>query len=230
MLERLLPIEKDLFFLINGTHNTYSDAIMWLYSGMLVWLPLIIFFLFMLVYKTNWKIWLPVILGIALVFLCCDQFANLLKHGIARYRPTHHEMFAEHVRTLFGYTGGKYGFISGHAANAFGFATFTAFIFKYRPYTFTIFTWALIMAYSRVYLGVHFISDVIGGMIAGILIGSLIFLLYLWLYKKICIPESRTSPYLAYDKRRKRVITCTIIFYIMAFSIFSKILVHYFYT
>ena len=82
------------------------------------------------------------------------------------------------VITLHGYKGGMYGFISGHAMNAFGFATITALLFKNRMYSFTIYMFAFTIAYSRVYLGVHFISDVLAGGLAGIVIGFIMYSIY----------------------------------------------------
>jgi undecaprenyl-diphosphatase len=76
------------------------------------------------------------------------------------------------------YRGGLYGFISSHAANTFGLATFTALLFKKHWFTFTIFAFAVINSYSRIYLGVHFISDVVAGALLGIAVGYGIYLLY----------------------------------------------------
>jgi undecaprenyl-diphosphatase len=76
------------------------------------------------------------------------------------------------------YRGGLYGFISGHAANAFGFAVFAALLFKNRLFTWTILLFAFINGYSRIYLGVHFISDVVAGALVGALIGGSVYCLY----------------------------------------------------
>jgi len=82
------------------------------------------------------------------------------------------------VKTVFNYRGGNYGFISGHATNTFGFATFCALIFRNKLFTWTIFIFALLISYSRIYLGVHFISDVVAGAIAGTLIAICFYLIY----------------------------------------------------
>jgi len=83
--------------------------------------------------------------------------------------------------------GGQYGFVSAHAANTFAFATFSLLLFKNLQYSIFIIPWAMLIAYSRVYLGVHYPGDILGGSILGIIIGIAIFKLLLY-------AESRLSP------------------------------------
>lgn len=183
MLERILDYERELFFALNGSDFTFLDHIMWLYSGKLIWLPLALFIIGVLVYKVEWRESVLVLLAIVLVVTLCDQFAShICKPLFTRYRPTHHPEFMYHVETVFNYRGGRYGFISSHAANAFGFAMFMTLLFRYRPlFTTVIFSWALTTAYTRIYLGVHFISDIIPGILTGLFFGSFVY----WLYKKV---------------------------------------------
>jgi undecaprenyl-diphosphatase len=82
------------------------------------------------------------------------------------------------VDTVFGYRGGLYGFISSHAANAFGLATLTVFIFRNRLFTAVILVYAFLTGYSRIYLGVHFISDIAAGALVGVLLGYAVYQLY----------------------------------------------------
>jgi undecaprenyl-diphosphatase len=184
VLEKILTCERDLFLALNGTHTAFFDGVVWLYSGRMVWIPLTIFLLIALVYEVPWRQWVPVLLGIGLVVLLCDQFSShVCKPLFTRLRPTHHPDFKMQVHTVFGYRGGKYGFISGHAANAFGLATFFSLLLRNPLVTVTVYLWATLMAYSRIYLGVHFISDIIPGILSGILFGRLSYLLYLRLHR-----------------------------------------------
>ena len=186
MLEKLLTYERGAFLWLNGSHNAFWDNFMSLYSGQVVWIPVTLFLLFILCYKTNWKESLLILLSLVLIIVLCDQLSSsICKPYFLRYRPTHHPDFMDVVKTVNDYRGGDYGFISGHAANAFGFATFSLLLFRYRLYTVSILGWSTLMAYSRIYLGVHFISDIVPGALSGIIFGFLIFKLYVAVRRKL---------------------------------------------
>lgn len=181
MLEKILEYEQNLFFALNGSDSPFLDRFMWLYSGKAVWIPLAALLVVILLYKKGWKECLFIVVAIALVVTLCDQFASgLCKPLFTRFRPTHHPDFMNEVDVVFNYRGGRYGFMSSHAANAFGFATFMAYLFRYWLFGWAIYIWATVTAYSRIYLGVHFISDVIPGIMVGIIFGYLVYRLYKW--------------------------------------------------
>lgn len=210
MLEQLLHYERNIFFALNGSNSVYLDHFMWLFSSKQAWFPLALFILAVLCYKKNWKEIVLVFLAIALVVALCDQFAShFCKPFFARYRPTSHPDFMNEVQTVFGYRSGKYGFISSHAANAFGFATFTLMLFRNKYYTYTILLWSIITAYTRVYLGVHFLSDVICGAMAGIIFGFFVFKMYRLARTKILGKGSVDTEHL-YSTGRKNAITIAI--------------------
>ncbi len=194
MLEKLLPYEREPFFFLNGSEYPLMDHFMWLFSNKLVWIPWIICLLFIISYKKNWKETILLILFVVLVITLCDQITSgLLKPLFHRFRPTHHPDFMNEVKTVFNYRGGLYGFASSHAANAFGVAMFTALLFKNRFFTFTIFVFAFMNGYSRIYLGVHFISDVVVGSLIGIFSGIICYKLYILVRKKL-LKTSRAEP------------------------------------
>jgi undecaprenyl-diphosphatase len=186
MLEQILEYERGAFLWLNGSHNTFWDNFMWLYTGQIVWIPALLLIIFLLFYKQDWKEALLIVLSIVLLFTLCDQFSSsICKPYFMRLRPTHHPDFMEYVKIVNDYRGGSYGFISGHAANAFGFAVFTLLLFRNRLFTISILLWSTLMAYSRIYLGVHFISDIIPGILTGTLFGFGIYRLYVFLRHKL---------------------------------------------
>jgi undecaprenyl-diphosphatase len=187
MIEQELDYERNMFLMLNSSHSLFGDQFFWLFSGKIVWVPLVMVFIAVLFYNKNrWKESLLILLAIVLVITFCDRFASgFCKPFFLRFRPTHHPEFMNEVQTVFNYRGGRYGFISSHAANAFGFFTLTSLIFRYKIYTFAIFLWAVINAYSRIYLGVHFISDIIAGMLAGVFFGWLVYRIYIFGYNKL---------------------------------------------
>ena len=178
MLENILDYERDLFLFLNGSHTMFWDQFMWLFSSKLAWMPVALTFAFVLLYKNKerWKEILLIFVALALVVTLCDQFASgFCKPYFARFRPTKHPDFMNDVCTVFDYRGGTYGFISSHASNAFGIATLTSLIFRNRCFSIVIFIWAIVNSYSRIYLGVHFISDIVPGIIVGMLFGWVVY-------------------------------------------------------
>lgn len=179
MLERVLDYERGLFLFLNGGHTEFLDSFWWVFSGKVVWIPLALFIIGVLARKRDWRDTLLTLLAIALVITLCDQFAShLCKPLFMRLRPTHHPAFAEVVQTAYGYRGGRYGFMSSHAANAFGFAMFLSLLMRDRLLTWSLFLWAIATAYSRIYLGVHFLSDIIPGALVGLFFGGMVYGLY----------------------------------------------------
>ena len=220
MVEKILVYERDLFFMLNGSDSPFLDRFMWLYSGKAVWLPLAAFILIVLLYKKKWRESILILLAIVLVVTFCDQFAShVCKPIFTRFRPTHHPDFMDQVKTVFDYRGGKYGFISSHAANAFGFATFMSLLFRYRLFTWTIFLWAALTAYTRVYLGVHFISDIVPGAIAGVFFGWLVY----WLYVKArsLVPGTSGEASALYSDKQKRIIVYAIFIAVLLIAVFN---------
>jgi undecaprenyl-diphosphatase len=179
MLERELQWEKSIFFFLNGSESTFWDNFFWLYSSKWIWIPFYLCLFIVFVYKKKGKEIVLILLAVAVVILLCDQISSgFFKPFFHRLRPTHHPDFKDQVAIVGGYRGGLYGFISSHAANAFGFATFLALVFRNRLFTFAILSHALLTGYSRIYLGVHFISDIVAGSLLGITIGYTIYLLF----------------------------------------------------
>lgn len=224
MVEKVLDYERDLFFMLNGSDSPFLDRFMWLYSGKAVWLPLAAFILIVLLYKKKWRESILILLAIVLVITLCDQFAShVCKPIFTRFRPTHHPDFMDQVKTVFDYRGGKYGFISSHAANAFGFATFMSLLFRYRLFTWTIFLWSVLTAYTRVYLGVHFISDIVPGAIAGVFFGWLVY--YLYIKVRPLVPGTSGEASALYSDKQKRIIVYAIFIAVLVIAVFNVALV-----
>lgn len=192
MLEHILDYERSAFLWLNSGHTLYRDSFFWMYSGKMIWIPLALFVLFIICYKRSWKESLLILIFIALTITLCDQFASgFCKPTFMRLRPTRHPEFMNYVQTVINpssgepYIGGRYGFISSHAANAFGFAVFSLRLFRYRWYTCCILLWAALMSYTRIYLGVHFISDIVPGILSGAFFGWLCFRMYLFVRTRL---------------------------------------------
>jgi len=179
MIDQLIALDTKLFLFLNGLHTPWLDPVMAAISGSLVWLPLYGYVLFLIIRDHKMNSWLP-LLGIGLTILLADQTTStLMKPFFARLRPSHDPGLAGIVHLVNGYTGGTYGFASGHAANTFGAATFVTLLFhptkRWAPW---LFAWASVVSYSRIYLGVHYPADIVVGGTVGVLSGWISFMLY----------------------------------------------------
>ena len=171
MLEQLIEWDKTVFLFLNNTHTPFWDHFMWIYTGRLTWIPLIVALLFVL-FRKNWKEATLVVVALALTITLCDQFASTLcKPYFARFRPAQDPDFSPFVQIVNGYRGGRYGFISSHAANSFGAVVLLALIFRNRLFTITGLVWAAVNCYSRIYLGKHFPMDLVWGALVGAVLG-----------------------------------------------------------
>jgi undecaprenyl-diphosphatase len=178
LFEDLLLWDKQTLLNINNVHNPWMDRFMWLVSETMVWLPLALVFIFILFRNKGNKAFL-VLLAIGLVFLLADQItASIIKPLVARPRPTRDPEIGAWVNLVNGYRGGMYGFVSSHAANVFSFAIFTTLLLRNGGYTVMILLWAALVSYSRMYLGVHYPLDVLGGAMVGGVIAYTVYYFY----------------------------------------------------
>ena len=169
----LSGVDSSLTLAINSLHCPASDFVWKTFSQVSVWIPLYLAVALFIFRRLGWKRGLVSLCTLILTVVACDQIANLVKDSVCRLRPCHDEYMIQNGLRLLEKAGGKYGFYSGHAANAMGFAVATSKLFRidkkhrYSMYTVLISLWALLLGASRIFVGKHFFGDVLTGFAAG---------------------------------------------------------------
>ena len=181
--------DQDLTLKINSWNSSFSDPIWEFLSDIPVWIPMYLLIILFIIYRLGWKKGLVVVAGALLTFAFCDQSSNFVKEAVARLRPLHDEyMIANGLHVLE--KGGRFGFFSAHSANAFGLATSTLIglridkRLKYRGYAAWMYTWATLVAVSRIFVGKHYLGDCIVGSLVGALAGLAFALLAKWVINR----------------------------------------------
>lgn len=195
MLEELKDFDDRLFLSLNGSESIYWDSVMWIVTKTVTWIPLLLVVLYLVAKNSNWRRMLFVILALGITILVADQLSSgIIKPLVMRWRPTHDVTFQHTIDMVYGYTGGRYGFVSSHAANTFALFAFLSLLFRSNMATVCFFLWACMSSYSRIYLGVHYPGDIFCGALLGLFVGTAMYLLYKRMIDRFVGEYAYTSP------------------------------------
>ena len=183
LINYLETIDQKIILLLNGNNILFLDKIMWMVTQPVFGLPFYILFIYLIFKKYNFKNALKIILVIGFAVGLGDFIAHeLIKETVQRYRPSHHIQISNQLNYFLMsngtfYIGGKFGFVSNHATNMSNVGVLVyLFLKKHYPKSWIYLSiLVLIISYSRIYLGVHYLSDIIGGWMLGIILSISIF-------------------------------------------------------
>lgn len=181
--QRLEEWDKWLFIKLNSQlTNSFFDTVLPYFRDSVFWAPLYLFiFVFITINYGKKGLWW------SLAFLCTVALTDMIgarvfKVGFHRLRPCSDPEFWNQVRLLLKHCSGSYSFVSNHAANHFGIATFAFLTFRgvFKKWMYVAYLWAFFIAYAQVYVGVHYPLDIMGGAGLGVLAG----LFTAWIFNK----------------------------------------------
>lgn len=198
MLDQLITYDQWLLLVVNHWHCAWADTAMWIISGKATWIWLYVLMIAMVfrrcyaLSKTHslrlpwWAIGLLTVVAVAGSAGIADFVSSgIIKHAVCRWRPTHDPGLSALVHIVNGYRGGRFGFVSSHAADTFAAALAFSLFWNYTSdnkkranllVTLPLMIWVLLNCYSRVYLGVHYPGDIVGGLCVGGAVAALLFL------------------------------------------------------
>ncbi|QCX00753.1 phosphatase PAP2 family protein [Aggregatimonas sangjinii] len=181
MWETLIQYDKELFLFLNNLGSPTWDAFWMFLTHKLSSIPLYILLLYLSFKKFGLKSTLVLLVAVALMIVVTNGLADFFKYGVQRLRPCFDPDLNDAFRLVKAHCGGTYGYFSAHASNTSAVAIFFIILLKsnFRYIGIFLLLWAFLVGYSRIYIGVHFPSDVLSGMAIGVLFG--------WLFAKLYI-------------------------------------------
>jgi undecaprenyl-diphosphatase len=182
-LEELISLDKELFLFLNGLGSEAYDEFWKLITKQINWAPFILAVFYLIQRKIGWKNFGIAILFLVVLIAFTDQITNLFKYSFERLRPCNDTDVNGIARIVIHRN--SFSFFSGHASNSMATTTFIFLLLrKHYKFTFLLFLFPLIFAFSRIYLGLHFPSDILVGYLFGATFGFGFYKLYAFLGRK----------------------------------------------
>lgn len=192
----LVEGDSSILLAVNGMHSSYFDTFMWLCSRKFEWIPFYLSILYVLFRIFNWRVVLYSLVAMGVILLLTDAVSShFIRPVVARLRPSNLENpISEMIHIVDNHRGGRYGFPSSHASNSWGLVFFVGLLLRRRLLTTFLACWALLLCYSRLYLGVHYPGDLLAGMMLGAVVASVVYYVF-WRMTKVEPPSDMKHPY-----------------------------------
>ncbi len=189
-MEELIKYDQELFLVLNNLGNSTWDEFWLFITNKYSFIPMYAILLYLIYYKMGARAALLAVLVVALMITFTDQITNVFKHSFERLRPCREIGVMENMRFI-AVRCGRYGYFSGHSSNSMAAAVFAGLLLKpyFKKLIYILLFWSFLVAYSRIYVGVHYPLDIISGLLFGAISGLLFYKLYRYLYQQF-IPIS----------------------------------------
>lgn len=184
---KIQDMDMQVLSLFNGSDNIMLDQMVQILTSGLTWIPLYVMLFFVVIRNNETMGQIALVVGSAIfcVLLADGLVDGIIKQLAERWRPSNDPTFKYMVQVVDDIRLKGYSFCSAHAANTMSLAVFFSLLVRSKLLTITLVTWSLINCWTRLYLGVHYPSDILCGMIIGIIVGILVYLLYYKIYLRI---------------------------------------------
>lgn len=193
-METLLKLDHELLIWFNSTHSPFWDAIMMFFTRIEFWIPFYILVTYQIFKYKGKEAWWWLI-GLSFLILFGELISTyLFKNILQRLRPSHEPALSGIVNLVKAYAGDKFGFVSSHATAVFAFAIYTSKLFKNSTYTLFVTIWSLLIVYTRLYLGLHYPGDILGGIALGLGLGYFFYRITRWWVSRL-YPQKQFSRY-----------------------------------
>lgn len=184
---KIQDMDMQVLSLFNGSDNIMLDQMVQILTSGLTWIPLYVMLFFVVIRNNETMGQIALVVGSAIfcVLLADGLVDGIIKQLAERWRPSNDPTFKYMVQVVDDIRLKGYSFCSAHAANTMSLAVFFSLLIRSKLLTITLVTWSLINCWTRLYLGVHYPSDILCGMMIGIIVGILVYLLYYKIYLRI---------------------------------------------
>ena len=223
----ITDIDRDLTLALNGSESMFWNNLMTIFTNTFSWSLLIVMLLYIFFRNNSPKDAIIILLTIAMLVFVMDRFCSgFVKPTVARWRPSCDPDIMYLVDVVNNYRSHKYGFFSGHASNTMCVAMFLSWLFRYRKLSILLFVWSSFASYTRIYLGVHYVGDILVGTAAGLLVGYLFYRLYFYLFQRNqqIYRDSEQYTVTGYLKKDLDLFFCVILFNYLLLIIISLFL------
>lgn len=193
-MDELIRFDRQLLLSLNGSDSLFWDNLMTGITGTVTWMPVAVVLLYVIIKNNTMREVGLIVLFLSLAILVADQFSSTFcKPYFARFRPAQDPQLMYLVDIVDGYRGGRYGFISSHAANTFAVCAFLSLLVRNAWVAVSLAIWAGLCSFSRIYLGVHYPGDILFGTLWGLFTGCLMYVIYAYLQRKMAVDKNFIS-------------------------------------